>query len=57
MGQFDPLPVSAVDIARSSSRDSVLSKAITNTLVGWPASVSESELRPFFIRRSKLGVH
>ena len=57
MGQFDPLPVSAVDIARSSSCDSVLSKAITNTREGWPASVRETELRPFFIRRSELGVH
>ena len=57
MDQFDPLPVSAVDIVRSSSRDFVLSQAITNKLVGWPASISESELRPFFIRRSELGAH
>ncbi|XP_049519492.1 uncharacterized protein K02A2.6-like [Dermacentor silvarum] len=51
------MPVSSQDIARTTARDPLLCKVIDCINVGWPASVTENDLKPFFDRRNELTVH
>ena len=53
---LDELPVSSKDIRSQTHRDPVLAKVLNHTLTGWPTSVYEEELKPYFTRRNELTV-
>lgn len=52
----DSLPVTADEIARETSKCSVLSKVRDFVKFGWPKHVSEVDLEPYFSKRSELSV-
>ncbi|XP_064487549.1 uncharacterized protein K02A2.6-like [Ornithodoros turicata] len=53
---MDTLPVTCKDIAKETKRNPVLSTVMAYTLHGWPAHVTDKELKPFFQRRHELSV-
>lgn len=55
--RLQSLPVSSSDIARETARDPVLCQVKEFTSAGWPASVSDEKLKPFFDRRNELTIH
>ena len=49
-------PLTINDIRRGTDRDPVLSKIRTYTLQGWPSSLTEGELQPYWRRRDEISV-
>ena len=49
-------PLTVTDIRRGTDRDPVLSKIRTYTLQGWPSSLTEGELQPYWRRRDEISV-
>ena len=54
--QLESLPVNARQIARETAKDPVLSKVLQYTLSGWPKEVDDVILKPYFYRRTQLGI-
>ena len=50
----DDLPVTAKGVAAATKKDIVSSKELDLTLRGWPAHVSDHDLKPYFHRRHEL---
>lgn len=50
-------PVDADHIASATKKDRVLSRVIHHMLSGWPAKVTDDELRPYWLHRSELSIH
>ena len=50
----EELPVTATDIARETSRDTILAKVYQYVMEGWPQKVQEGELKPFYQRKDQL---
>ena len=55
IGQIQSLPVTAVDVRKTTRTDRVLSKVYQYTQNGWPASVP-GDLQPFKSRKDEIGV-
>ena len=53
---IDESPVSAVDIRKWTAKDPILSKVLRYVTRGWPPTVTEVEISPFFRRRDELSV-
>ncbi|XP_072177830.1 uncharacterized protein [Diadema setosum] len=52
----DELPVTADDIRKATQTDKVLSKVKEYVQNGWPNHMSNTELKPFFVRRNELSI-
>ena len=50
-------PVDAAKVKLWTTRDPVLSQVLQFVLYGWPLSVEEEALKPYFARREELSVH
>ncbi|XP_072172462.1 uncharacterized protein [Diadema setosum] len=50
------LPVTADDIRKATQTDKVLSKVKEYVQNGWPNHMSNTELKPFFVRRNELSI-
>ena len=50
-------PVDAAKVKLWTTRDPVLSQVLQFVLYGWPLSVEEEALKPYFVRREELSVH
>ncbi|XP_031347132.1 uncharacterized protein K02A2.6-like isoform X2 [Photinus pyralis] len=50
------LPLTALEIVECTKQDQTLSKVIEYTQKGWPNKINESNLKPYYIRRSELTV-
>ena len=49
-------PLTVTDIRRGTDRDPQLSRIRTYTLQGWPSSLTEGELQPYWRRRDEISV-
>ena len=49
-------PLTVTDIRRGTDRDPLLSRIRTYTLQGWPSSLTEGELQPYWRRRDEISV-
>ena len=55
--QLNRHPVSATEIAKETSRNPTLAKALTLTLDSWPLHFcADPQLKPYFTRRNELSV-
>ena len=55
--QLNRHPVSAMKIAKETSRNPTLAKALSLTLDGWPLhSCADPQLKPYFTRKNELSV-
>ena len=52
----DTLPITALDIARLTAKDSVLSRVYEYTMSGWPGHCSDPSFQPYFTHRHELSV-
>ena len=50
-------PVDAAKVKLWTARDPVLSQVLQFVLYGWPLTVEEETLKPYFARREELSVH
>eukprot|EP00117_Sycon_ciliatum_P048530 scpid58587/ scgid34542/ len=57
MAQIDPLPVTAVEVARHTARDPVLAKVLAGVRDGWSHSPTDGDMQPFARRKNELGLH
>ena len=57
MAQIDPLPVTAVEVARHTARDPVLAKVLAGVREGWSHSSTDGDMQPFARRKNELGLH
>ncbi|XP_072140440.1 uncharacterized protein [Dermacentor andersoni] len=55
--RLNSLPVSSRDIAAATCKDRILCRVKEFTNVGWPASIKDEQLKPFFRRCNELTVH
>lgn len=53
---FDSLPITAKEIAASTSKDNILARAYEFTLNGWQNHCEEKEIQPYFRRRHELSL-
>ena len=49
-------PLTVSDIPRGTDRDPVLSRVRTYTLLGWPSSLTEGELQPYWRKRDEISL-
>ena len=56
MGQLSRSPVDATKIKHWTTRDPVLAQVEKFTLHGWPASVENEIMKPYFSRRQELSI-
>ena len=54
VSSIDELPIEAKDIAKETQRDTVLSKVYDFVINGWPSSITDPELLPFFRQQNEL---
>ncbi|XP_041452504.1 uncharacterized protein K02A2.6-like [Lytechinus variegatus] len=54
--QLDELPLTAQEIAAATANDPILSQVLQYTQRGWPNSVDDGGLKPYFHRRHELSV-
>ncbi|XP_065182445.1 uncharacterized protein K02A2.6-like [Sycon ciliatum] len=57
MAQIDPLPVTAVEVARHTARAPVLAKVLAGVRDGWSHSPTDGDMQPFARRKNELGLH
>lgn len=50
-------PIDIEHIASATKRDRILSRVSHYILGGWPIRVTDSEIRPYWLRRSELSLH
>jgi len=53
---LDNLPVSSKDVRQATSKDRVLARVLDYTRNGWPASVDDMRLKPFFEKRHEISI-
>lgn len=53
---FFEIPLTALNIAECTKRDSTLVKVIEYARVGWPDKIDELNLKPYFNRRHELSI-
>ena len=56
MQHVELLPVSSKEVALHTQKDALLSQVYERTQQGWPSSVSDPDLTPFFTRRKALSI-
>lgn len=53
---IDQIPLNSSDVGKETLKDVLLCKVKDLTISGWPNSVSDENLKPFFKRRFELSV-
>ena len=56
MEQLDKSPITAANVRIWTNTDSVMSRVRQFVLSGWPSSVSDKVMKPYFSRRTELSV-
>ena len=56
MTQIALLPVKPDDVRQANPQDPILAKVLQYTQKGWPVSVSEAELQPYFHYNTELSI-
>lgn len=49
-------PIDHEQIAKVTSKDSILIKVLENTMNGWPSHITDDNIKPYFIKRNELSV-
>ena len=50
----EELPVTAVDIAKETSKDATLANVYHNVMEGWPCKMEDKRLKPFYQQKDQL---
>nr|CAI5817405.1 unnamed protein product [Callosobruchus analis] len=53
---IENIPLHSNDISKATIKDLTLVKVIDHTKSGWPSTVQNEKLKPFFLRRNELSV-
>lgn len=53
---IDVMPITAKDIARETANDQILARVKHFILTGWPNHVTDTALKPYWVRRDELTV-
>lgn len=56
LDQLDSTPVTATMIKKWTTQDPVLAKVKTFVLKGWPSSINDRDLHPYFNKRNELSI-
>lgn len=53
----DDFPIDVDKIAHATKQDKVLNRVSHHILCGWPAKMSDDQLRPYWLHRAELSLH